>query len=61
MNLEQAHSPKLVPGSIRLSDHRQSPNPKVVLKELLELLEEYGPLWYTEDLHNRINSALAGY
>lgn len=29
-----------------------------VLEEVLRLLEEYGPAWYSEDLRNRIVSAL---
>jgi hypothetical protein len=29
-----------------------------VLEEVLELLEEYGPTWYSEELHRRIVSAL---
>lgn len=35
-----------------------SPEPKVVLKELFELLEDYAPGWYTEDQHNRAVAAL---
>jgi hypothetical protein len=30
-----------------------------ILEELFDLLEEYGPLWYTEDHHNRATRALA--
>jgi len=29
-----------------------------VLEELLRLLEEYGPTWYSEELHDRIVNAL---
>jgi hypothetical protein len=29
-----------------------------VLRELFELLEDYAPIWYTEDLHNRAAAAL---
>lgn len=29
-----------------------------VLRELVELLEDYAPIWYTEDLHNRAAAAL---
>ena len=29
-----------------------------VLAELVELLEEYAPSWYTEELHNRAMAAL---
>jgi len=31
---------------------------QAVLAELFLLLEEYGPLWYTEDHHNRATRAL---
>jgi hypothetical protein len=34
-------------------------NSTTVLKELFELLEEYSPVWYTEDNHNRALAALA--
>jgi hypothetical protein len=29
-----------------------------VLKEVFGLLEEYGPLWYSEELHNRFIAEL---
>ena len=29
-----------------------------VLKELFELLEDYAPAWYTEDIHDRAVAAL---
>jgi len=29
-----------------------------VLAELYELLEEYGPSWYSEELHHRAEAAL---
>lgn len=29
-----------------------------VLRELFELLQDYAPMWYTEDLHNRAAAAL---
>jgi hypothetical protein len=31
----------------------------IVLRELFELLEDYAPIWYTEDLHNRTAAALS--
>jgi hypothetical protein len=31
-----------------------------VLEELFELLEDYAPTWYTEELHNRAVAALLG-
>lgn len=32
--------------------------PASVLQELFELLEDYGPAWYTEEQHSRILSAM---
>jgi hypothetical protein len=32
---------------------------QTVLQEMVELLEEYAPIWYTEDLHNRAKAILA--
>ena len=29
-----------------------------VLRDIFELLQDYAPIWYTEELHNRIASAL---
>ena len=60
MNLEHA-APKLPRSRFKLTDACHSTNPKVVLKEVFELLEEYGPVWYTEELHNRMKTALASY
>jgi len=36
----------------------QSANPSSVLRELFELLQDYAPTWYTEELHNRTAIAL---
>ena len=33
-------------------------NPREVFAELLQLLEEYGPNWYTEEHHSRALTAL---
>ncbi len=38
--------------------HSQPPSAESVLRELSQLLEEYGPAWYTEELHVRISLAL---
>ncbi|MGB8324473.1 MAG: hypothetical protein WCE52_16055 [Candidatus Acidiferrum sp.] len=35
-----------------------SVNPRTVFVELFELLEEYGPSWYTEEQHNRAVAAM---
>jgi hypothetical protein len=32
--------------------------PEVVLRELFELLEDYAPMWYTEEHHRRAVAAL---
>ena len=58
LNLERA--PKPVRSSFSLQDTSLSPNPRMILKELFELLEEYGPTWYTEELHHRARTALYG-
>lgn len=39
-------------------DQRLLLSPKAILKELYELLEDYGPAWYTEEQHNRVVAAL---
>jgi hypothetical protein len=36
-----------------------APTPPIVLREVFELLEEYGPVWYTEEIHDRIRAALS--
>ena len=35
-----------------------SAEPVSVLRELFELLQDYAPIWYTEELHNRTAAAL---
>jgi len=42
-------------------DHRKPANSSAVLRELFELLEDYAPSWYTEELHNRAASALGEF
>jgi hypothetical protein len=55
--------PSHLEGSIT-SDPKGSPvcvlptNPESVLRELSDLLEEYAPAWYTEELHHRVVLAL---
>lgn len=39
-------------------DQRKPANGNAVLRELFELLEDYAPSWYTEELHNRAAAAL---
>jgi hypothetical protein len=45
--------------SITTGSTLSRPNsPEAVLRDLASLLEEYGPTWYTEDHHRRIQAAL---
>ena len=37
---------------------QRTPSPREVLEELFELLEDYGPTWYTEEHHDRAVAAL---
>ena len=60
MNLQHA-TQKVVRGAFKPEDSSISTNPKVVLKEIIELLDEYGPIWYTEELHDRAKAALSNY
>ena len=54
------------PLSLRPSTVRRGPaplsilDPMTVLRELFELLEDYSPVWYTEENHNRAVAALKG-
>jgi hypothetical protein len=51
---------------VRLNTLKPSPEipreteltPHAALKELFDLLEDYAPAWYTEELHNRAAAAL---
>ena len=36
----------------------RAPTTREVLEELFHLLEDYAPIWYTEEQHNRILAAL---
>jgi len=38
--------------------HELHPTAKEALAELIALLEDYSPVWYTEEHHNRAISAL---
>ncbi len=38
----------------------QGLDPATVLRELFELLEDYSPIWYTEQHHDRAVAALNG-
>ncbi|HEY2860166.1 MAG TPA: hypothetical protein VGJ21_17235 [Terracidiphilus sp.] len=50
---------KSVPNAVRSTMYAaESAEPLSVLRELFELLQDYAPCWYTEDLHNRTASVL---
>jgi hypothetical protein len=36
----------------------KAPSVRTVLEEVFELLEDYAPIWYTEEQHDRILAAL---
>lgn len=50
---------KIVRESIEQPPPRPAPTPRTVLQELFDLLEEYAPVWYTEELHDRAEAALS--
>lgn len=39
---------------------RNAPHTRVVLEELFVLLEDYAPMWYTQEQRDRVLSALIG-
>ena len=46
-------------GKIHNNDTRPEPiTPVAVLQELFELLEDYSPIWYTQENHDRALAAL---
>ena len=47
--------------SIRNEEYSQQQgdlSPMMMLRELYELLEDYAPVWYSEEAHNRAEAAL---
>jgi hypothetical protein len=71
MNGSEFDKPKLQPGSNQgsgQSEHEksdafqtQSPPELEVLLQLFNLLEQYAPIWYTEEHRNRAVAALRGF
>ena len=66
---QRGRYPNLVMGDIEMQTSIQnvvranmfttpSAEPFALLRELFELLEDYAPTWYTEELHNRAAAAL---
>jgi hypothetical protein len=46
-------------GKVHDNEHRPEPiTPTAVLRELFELLEDYSPIWYTQENHDRALAAL---
>ena len=48
----------LPPRTPMLHTPLKPPNPKTVLEELFILLEDYAPVWYTDEHHDRALAAL---
>jgi hypothetical protein len=60
VNIEPIEAMRIKNGKVSHSQQQRSVTAKAVLEELFELLEDYGPSWYTEEHHNRIIAALLG-
>jgi hypothetical protein len=58
MNVEQVEDMQMNEISSDDFDTREPASPKAVLEELFMLLEDYGPVWYTEEHRNSILTAL---
>jgi len=58
MGLQQLRTATTVRASMG-SRNERTLTAQTVLQEMVELLEEYAPIWYTEDLHNRAKAILA--
>lgn len=55
MHFEVAPDLNVVPNSMRT---KKAYDARTVLEELFVLLEDYGPMWYTQEHHDRAVSAL---
>lgn len=59
MGVQQLEGAKASVGGFVLPEQQnRAASPRVVLEEVLEMLEDYAPTWYTEELHNRIVAAI---
>lgn len=58
MGFQGMKNMKAEKNGIAKSEQRTSANPKEVFVELIELLEQYSPRWYTEQHHSRALTAL---
>jgi hypothetical protein len=55
--LQEANPDK---GSSSGCEHPELENLREVLQQLFELLEQYSPIWFTEEYRNRAMTALRG-
>lgn len=59
MNLDRAHLTNSTNKKTSSSEEAERvPTTREVLEELFQLLEDYAPIWYTEELHDRAVAAL---
>lgn len=58
MNISEVEYRASEKNNIKNCQDLRSPSASEVLAELVELLEEYAPSWYTEEQHNRAMTAL---
>jgi hypothetical protein len=59
VNSTRAEQPETVKDNVTFID--QHTRTKAVLQELYQLLEDYSPVWYTEEHHDRVAGALRGW
>jgi len=52
--LDSTNVAEMMPTNAR----QRTVSPVVALRALYELLEDYGPMWYTEEVHNLASAAL---
>ena len=59
MSPKRAGLPETVKDNVTFID--QHTRTKAALHELYQLLEDYSPVWYTEEHHNRAAGVLRGW
>ena len=60
MKYVELESPNSISKMYSRDDRPPKVDPETVLSELFELLEEYAPVWYQHDHHDRAVAALQG-
>lgn len=58
MPFHKVNQAQTVMNNVASIDQRKRVDTRTVLQELFALLEDYGPVWYTEDHHNRVMAVL---